>query len=61
MIQSAQLFGHYLIPSSLFRIFGLDAYVLIISVYERFAQPIKILHIVQHSHQENCTICDFSS
>lgn len=44
-----------------FRIFGLDAYVLIISVYGRFAQPIKILHIVQHSHQENCTICDFSS
>ena len=44
-----------------FRIFELDAYVLIISVYGRLAQPIKILHIVQHSHQENCTICDFSS
>ena len=59
-----RLHAHYLphsFQAPFFRIFGLDAYVLIISVHERFAQPIKILHIVQHSHQENCTICDFSS
>lgn len=59
-----RLHAHYLphsFQAPFFRIFGLDAYVLIISVYGRFAQPIKILHIVQHSHQENCTICDFQA